>query len=154
MAKSVAVFSSGAEQKEQISGYLKFQQVGSFKTTMPQRPFNHFLARLGCGWRVNCNISWHFLFLFHFILAGKRGRTYQHRGRIGRSARRQTCHRGACVWYVQTKPLILSLWILFFFPFSFHRSTKLFSNSFPLLIFDRQSFTRVPIFGTPFQPIW
>jgi len=57
MAKSVAVFSSGAEQKEQISGYLKFQQVGSFKTTMPQRPFNHFLARLGCGWRVNCNIS-------------------------------------------------------------------------------------------------
>jgi hypothetical protein len=41
-----------------------------------------------------------------------------------------------------------------FFPFSFHRSTKLFSNSFPLLIFDRQSFTRVPIFGTPFQPIW
>ena len=100
MAKSVAVFSSGAEQKEQISGYLKFQQVGSFKTTMPQRPFNHFLARLGCGWRVNCNISWHFLFLFHFILAGKRGRTYQHRGRIGRSARRQTCHRGARVWYV------------------------------------------------------
>ena len=27
MAKSVAVFSSGAEQKEQISGFLKFQQV-------------------------------------------------------------------------------------------------------------------------------
>jgi Cu-Zn family superoxide dismutase len=27
MAKSVAVFSSGAEQKEQISGYLKFQQA-------------------------------------------------------------------------------------------------------------------------------
>ena len=35
MAKSVAVFSSGAEQKEQISGFLKFQQVRDLNNYQP-----------------------------------------------------------------------------------------------------------------------
>ena len=34
MAKSVAVFSSGAEAKDQITGFLRFQQVRSFSLSL------------------------------------------------------------------------------------------------------------------------
>ena len=152
MAKSVAVFSSGAEQKEQISGYLKFQQVGSFPdhdAKEANRPFP-CSARLWWAWKIIIILT--LLFLLFLLLQASEDAPTSIVGEL--EGLPEGKHAIAVHVFGKFKPCLNTLSLNPFFYRFFSSLHKMFSNSFPLLIFDRQSFTRVPIFGTPFQPIW